>query len=158
MGLCSFWDLQAFLHTHMVVEIPQSCRTAALSSCSLPHAPCPRPSTDSSHHSSLSCQGSCDQVIPPVPRHKSLCRCKGGVGEAPQELCMHPTLDLHTTPKQKKDLMGVISNKSCNTMPEKWPGHKATCHTTNQQPEWKKIIKRHQRWDYLEVGINLTSI
>lgn len=35
----------------------------------------------------------------------------------------------------KKDLMGVISNKSCNTMPEKWPGYKATCHTTNQQPE-----------------------
>ena len=100
MGLCSFWDLQAFLHTHMVVEIPQSCRTAALSSCSLPHAPCPRPSTDSSHHSSLSCQGSCDQVTPPVPRHKSLCRCKSGVGEAPQELCMHPTLDLHTTPKK----------------------------------------------------------
>lgn len=41
MGLCSFWDLETFLHTHMVVEIPQSCRTVTLSSCSLPHAPCP---------------------------------------------------------------------------------------------------------------------
>ena len=31
---------------------------------------------------------------------------KGGVSEAPQKLCMHPRLDLHTTPTQKKDLNG----------------------------------------------------
>lgn len=138
MGLCSFWDLEAFLQTHMVVGRTGFLKAVGLqpsgpAACHM--LPAPWPSTDSSHHSSLSYQGSCDQVTPPAPRHKSLRHCQGGVSEAPQELCMHPRLDVHTTPKQKKDLMGVISNRSGNTMPEKWPGHKATCHITNQQPE-----------------------
>ena len=65
MGLCSFWDLEVFLQTHMVVE-----RTGFLKVVGLqPSAPAvshmllaPWPSTDSSHHSSLSYQGSCDQL------------------------------------------------------------------------------------------------
>lgn len=109
MGLCSFWDLEVFLQTHMVVE-----RTGFLKVVGLqPSAPAvshmllaPWPSTDSSHHSSLSYQGSCDQVTPPAARHESLRHCQGGVSEAPQKLCMHPRLDLHTTPTQKKDLNG----------------------------------------------------
>ena len=109
MGLCSFWDLEVSLQTHMVVE-----RTGFLKAVGLqPPAPAvshmlpaPWPSTDSSHHSSLSYQGSCDQVTPPAPRRESLRHCQGGVSETPQGLCMHPRLDLHTTPKQKKDLNG----------------------------------------------------
>ena len=49
----------------------------------------------------MSYQGSCDQVTPPAPRHESLRHCQGGVSETPQELCMHPRLDLHYTQTEK---------------------------------------------------------